>query len=175
MTDWRVCRAAVSVLGFYVNEFGQAHHEYVTIFAYESAKTVNIVADMARLIEFLENNDVNVVGDVIDGGKNLRGAVEMSSDFGTVQPLLHNPCGILHPGILTITDAKKIALFDQALTWLRDFMQFIRAPARRLILKAAGIQGKFPLVQDGKWNTEVLSFLFYRAENRGPRAGHPRT
>jgi hypothetical protein len=80
----------------------------------------------------------------------------------TGKPLLHNPCGI-HTGILAITDAKKIALFNQAMTWLREFMQFIRAPARRLILKAAGIQGKFPLVQDGKWNTEVQSFLFYRA------------
>jgi hypothetical protein len=62
-----------------------------------------------------------------------------------------------------IGDAKQIPLFDQALAWLRLFMQFIRAPTRRIILKAAGIQGKFLLVQDGKWNTEVQSFLFYRA------------
>ena len=158
--------ALYPVQGFYVDEFGRAHHEYLTLFAYDSAKTANIVADMAKLIEFLEANDVNVVGVVIDNAKNLRGAFEMESNFGTVQvitgkPLLHSPCCI-HTGVLVIGDAKQIPLFDQALTWLRPFMQFIRAPARRLILKGAGIQGKFPLVQDGKWNTEVQSFLFYR-------------
>jgi hypothetical protein len=37
-----------------------------------------------------------------------------------------------------------------------------RAPARRIVLKAAGIDGDIPLVQEGKRNTEVQSFLFYR-------------
>jgi hypothetical protein len=40
-------------------------------------------------------------------------------------------------------------------------MPFYRAPAHRIVLKAAGFDGKIPLVQDGKWNTQVQILLFY--------------
>jgi hypothetical protein len=75
------------------------------LFEYDSAKTVNIVADMAKLLACLENNEVKVIGVVNDMGKNLRGVFDVASDFGTVQmiaakPLLRNSCGVYSANVV---------------------------------------------------------------------------
>jgi hypothetical protein len=70
----------------------------MTLFAYDPAKTANIVADMAKLIEFLDDNDVNVAVVVIDNAKNLgrlrdgKRLWHRAGDYGEAaapQPVLH--------------------------------------------------------------------------------------
>jgi hypothetical protein len=64
VTDWgkhgghTLCPA----LGFYVDQFGRSRHEYLTLFECESAKIVNIVAPMAKVIVCLEDKELNVIG-----------------------------------------------------------------------------------------------------------------
>jgi hypothetical protein len=55
------------------------------MFEYDSAKTVNIVADMTKLLAYLEDNEVNVIGVVIDNAQNLRRAFDMASDLEAVK------------------------------------------------------------------------------------------
>jgi hypothetical protein len=102
----------------------------------------------------------------IGNAGNLRVAFDIAGDFGTVRmfaanPLLRNSCGV-HTADLVLVDLLRVMPFAEALERLGLFMPLIRAPAHRIGLKAAGIDGEIPLVQDRKWSTEVRSFLFYR-------------
>jgi hypothetical protein len=118
----------------------------LTLFEYDSARTVNNVADMAKLLACLEDNEV------IDMANSLCEAFDVARDYSY---------GV-HTANLVLIDLWRVVLFAEASEWLR----LIRAPAHRIVLKAAGMDGKIPLVQDGKWNTEVQSLLFYRQSER---------
>jgi hypothetical protein len=72
---------------------------------------------MAKLLACLEDNEVNVIGVVIDNAKNLRGAFDMASDFGIVQmfaakPLMRNSCGV-HTANLVLVDLRRVMLFAE--------------------------------------------------------------
>jgi hypothetical protein len=97
-------------LGFCVDQFGRSRQEYLSLFEYDSARTVNIIADMTKLSACLEDNEVNVMGVVIGNAQNLRGAFDMASDFGTVlmiaaKPLLRYSCGV-HTANVVLVDLR---------------------------------------------------------------------
>jgi hypothetical protein len=124
---------------------------------------VNIVADNARLIVYLEEHYVKVVGLAVDSAEHLRDLFEMKSNFGTMQaitgkPLVHNPCW-MHSRLLVFGNAKQLGLLDRALGYPRPCMQYIRGPARYVtlgVILIGGVNKRLSLKVFDKphWRTE---------------------
>jgi hypothetical protein len=133
------------------------------------------IADMAKQLACLEDNEVNVIGVVIDSAKNLlRRAARAQSARGVRHgerfrnlPDIRGEAAMAQL-VRRAHGEPRADRFakDHALRRGVGVAPIVHAVHPRSgpphHLEGCGIDGRIPLVQDGKWNTEVQSYLFYR-------------
>jgi hypothetical protein len=141
---------------YFVVAFTPRNIYFLDVMHLESTDHLAIANEMGKLVKKLNDGGTIVWGVTTDNAANLVRALDPEELRETLQTvtgrkILHVRCGI-HTAHLVFSDLEKESLIFPAFKdYVTKLLSWLRKPEQRVYLRAQGVEGKIPRIEEMKW------------------------